>query len=333
MRLLVTGGCGFLGSHFIRAWLRDNTEDSISNVDCLTYAGSLENLEEAATNPRHTHIDADIADPAAMRSVWKERFDTVVHFAAETHVDRSLEDASRFVRTNVLGTQVLLECARRQGGVGVLIISTDEVYGPTPKGAVFGIGEPLRPTSPYAASKAAADWMALAYRSSFDLDVSIIRSVNVYGPRQFPEKFIPLFVTNALSGESLPLYGHGRQRRSWLHVEDFVSGVSAILSDAAKRQEKPIWHLGSSWELENRDIAKTICELCNADPGLLTYVADRPGHDQRYALDFSQTARIFDWTPRIKFEDGIVSTVNWIREHLDWCRSRRVWTPHFLQQE
>ncbi len=333
MRLLVTGGCGFLGSHFVRAWLRNNPDDTITNLDLPTYAGSIENLEEAASNPNHTHISADIADSKAMRAVWSERFDVVVHFAAETHVDRSLEDASRFVRTNVLGTQLLLEHARRQGDVSVIIVSSDEVYGPTPKGAVFGIGEPLRPTSPYAASKAAADWMALSYRASFDLDVSIVRSVNVYGPRQYPEKFIPLFVTNALSGQPMPLYGHGRQRRSWLYVDDFVAGVMAIVSDPTKRSEKPIWHLGSTEELENRDIAQRICSLCAADPALITHVPDRPGHDQRYALDFSQTQRIFKWTPRVRFDDGLSRTVNWIRDNLDWCRSRRTWTPEFMRSD
>lgn len=331
MRLLVTGGCGFLGSHFVRAWLRHQPADSITNVDRITYAGSLDNLEEAAVNANHTHIAADIADSTAMQSVWRERFDVVVNFAAETHVDRSLEDASQFVRTNVLGTQLLLEHARRQGDVSVAIISSDEVYGPTPKGTVFGIGEPLRPSSPYAASKAAADWMALAYRASFDLDVSIIRSVNVYGPRQYPEKFIPLFVTNALSGETLPLYGHGRQKRSWLHVDDVVAGISAIVSDPEKRREKPIWHLGSPWEVENRAVAAAICELCGADASLMQHVADRPGHDQRYALDYSQTQRIFNWSPKIGFDEGLAATVEWVRSNLDWCKSRRSWTPSFLQ--
>lgn len=333
MRLLVTGGCGFIGSHFVRAWLRDNPSDSIVNVDCLTYAGSTDNLEEAQSNPRYRHVAADIADLEAMSGLWREKFDSVVHFAAETHVDRSLEDASRFVRTNVLGTQILLENAKRQGDVQVIVISSDEVYGPTPKGAVFGIGEPLRPTSPYAASKAAADWMALSYRASFDLDVTIIRSVNAYGPRQYPEKFIPLFVTNALSGQPLPLYGHGRHRRSWLHVDDVVAGIAAITGDPDKRREKPIWHLGSNDELENREIAGMICKLCGADEGLIKYVTDRPGHDARYALDFSQTQRIFGWSPRVRFADGLVQTVDWIRAHLDWCRARRQWAPQFLESE
>lgn len=331
MRILVTGGCGFLGSYFVRAWLRKHPNSEMTNVDCLTYAGSVDNLEEAAIHPRYKHVHADITDHTAMHEVWREGFDTVVHFAAETHVDRSLEDASRFVRTNVLGTQVLLESARQHGSASMIIFSSDEVYGPTPKGAVFGTGEPLRPTSPYAASKAAADWMALAYRTSFDLDVTIVRSVNVYGPRQYPEKFIPLFVTNALAGEPLPLYGHGRQRRSWLHVDDFASAMLQIVNQRELRRERPVWHLGSSDEFENAEIARRICALCDADPALIKYVADRPGHDQRYALDDSQTRRVFGWHPAVPFDTGLQDSVDWIRRNLEWCRSRRTWTPEFLQ--
>ncbi|HWO56231.1 MAG TPA: dTDP-glucose 4,6-dehydratase [bacterium] len=331
MHLLVTGGCGFLGSHFVRDWLRGHPEDRITNVDCLTYAGSLDNLEEAKSHPRHRHVPVDIADREGMRAIWSERYDLVVHFAAETHVDRSLEDAARFVRTNVLGTQTLLDGARQQDDVSVIIVSSDEVYGPAPKGATFGTGDPLRPTSPYAASKAAADWLALASRHTDNLDVTIVRSVNVYGPRQYPEKFIPLFVTNALAGEPLPLYGHGRHRRVWLHVDDFVAGLRAIATDRERRRERPVWHLGSREERENRAIAQRICELCGADPSLIATVADRPGHDARYALDFSQTERVFGWTPRIGFDEGLRDTVDWIRDHLDWCRARRSWTPGFLR--
>ena len=238
VRILVTGGCGFLGSHFVRARLAAYPDDTMVNADCLTYAGSLDNLEEAARDPRHRHVKVDIADEAALDALWDQPFDLVVHFAAETHVDRSLENAGTFVRTNVLGTQALLSVALRHRSAGarpaVVIVSSDEVYGPTPDGTAFGTDQPLAPTSPYAASKAAADWMALAYRRTHELDVTIIRSVNVYGPRQYPEKFIPLFVTRALAAESLPLYGDGRQKRSWLFVDDFVGGLMAILSDTEK---------------------------------------------------------------------------------------------------
>ncbi len=181
------------------------------------------------------------------------------------------------------------------------------------------------------AEAGAADWLALSYRASFDLDVTIIRSVNVYGPRQYPEKFIPLFVTNALSGATLPLYGHGRQRRCWLHVSDFVSGVAAIAQDAGKRNQKPVWHLGSPDELENRSIAQMICNLCGADHGLISHVNDRPGHDARYALDYSQTQRIFGWSPSVPFVSGLAATVDWIRANLEWCQARRNWTPDYLR--
>jgi len=335
MRVLITGGCGFLGSHVTRACLGLHSQWSIVNVDCLTYAGSLDNLEDAAKDPRHTHTKIDIADSASLATLWTEPFDLVLHFAAETHVDRSLEDAARFVRTNVLGTQILLELARRQkdrheAPCSLIVISTDEVYGPALKGQVFGIGDPLRPTSPYAASKASADWLALSYARTFELDVTIIRSVNVYGPRQYPEKVIPLFTSRALAGEPLPLYGSGRQRRSWLYVDDYVSGIMRIISDHQLRRERPIWHLGSPHEVDNRSLARLICDLCEADPALITAVPDRPGHDLRYALDFSQTQRVFGWQPAIGMAEGLNRTVEWIRQNLDWCRARSQWAPSFL---
>ena len=335
-RLLVTGGCGFLGSNFVRTWLRRYEDDTILNVDALTYAGSISNLEEAATNKRHRRRKIDIADAVAMNRVLTKDIDLVVHFAAETHVDRSLEYASQFVRTNVLGTQTILakmlSLRERTGKApSLIVISTDEVYGPTPKGQYYGTGDPLRPTSPYAASKAAADWMALAYAQSFDLDITIVRSVNVYGPRQYPEKFIPLFTTRALTGEPMPLYGHGRQRRCWLYVDDYVEGLSRIIARPDLRKQRPIWHLGSPVELPNLDIAQAICTACGADEALITRVPDRPGHDQRYALDYSQTARVFGWQPQMSFAHGLAKTVTWIQDHLDWCQQRTGWTPTFTR--
>lgn len=338
MRVLITGGCGFLGSHVVRACLRAFPAWTIVNADCLTYAGALDNLEGDDRNPRHRHADVDIADAAQIAGLWTEPFDLVLHFAAETHVDRSLEDPARFVHTNVLGTQVILDHALRQtehGGTPcpVFVISTDEVYGPATKGQLFGTGDPLRPTSPYAASKAAGDWMAIAYARTFDLDVTIIRSINVFGPRQYPEKVIPLFTTRALSGEPLPLYGSGRQRRAWLHVTDYVEGILRIVSHPEKRRERLVWHLGSPHELENRALARMICDACGADPSLIVQVPDRPGHDTRYALDYSHTQRIFGWQPTVEFADGLQRTVGWIRENQEWCRSRSRWTPQFLRTE
>lgn len=335
MRVLVTGGCGFLGSHFVRAWLQRREDTTIVNADCLTYAGSLENLEEAARDPRHRHEKIDITDAAAVGRLWGDGFDLVVHFAAETHVDRSLEDAGRFVRTNVLGTQTLLATAERNRGRGsaptVIIVSSDEVYGPTPEGEAFGIESPLRPTSPYAASKAAADLIALAYAKTFDLDVTIVRSVNVCGPRQYPEKVIPLFVTRALAREPLPLYGDGRQRRSWLYVDGFVDGLLRIVNDPNRRKTHPVWHLGSRDEIDNLHLAQTICELCGADPASIQHVPDRPGHDRRYALDFSLTDRAFDWSPQTPLRIGLERTVAWVRANVEWCRKRTDWKPAFLR--
>ena len=331
MNLLVTGGCGFLGAHFIRGWLAKHPEDRITNIDCLTYAGSIESLEEVRDHPHHRHLNADVADAEALRAAWDTRFDLVVHFAAETHVDRSLEDAGRFVRTNVLGTQTVLASALSLGATPVVVISSDEVYGPTPDGTAFEPDQPLGPTSPYAASKAAADEIAAAYREGLDLDVTIVRSVNVYGPRQYPEKLIPLFTARALTGQPLPLYGDGRQRRSWLYIDDFVDGLLAILADTDKRREAPVWHLGSDDEWENRRIADEICRFCGVDRSLITSVSDRPGHDRRYALDFAATTRAFGWRPRVKMAEGLNRTTEWIRDNLDWCRSRLGWTPEFLR--
>ena len=338
MRLLVTGGCGFLGSHFIRRLLRVKADSAIVNADCLTYAGSIDNLEEAAGDRRHRHANVDIADSAAVDRLLNEKpFDLIVHFAAETHVDRSLEDAGQFVRTNVLGTQTLLaslqRVAERSGTPPPLVvISSDEVYGPMPLGKSSGPSSPLHPTSPYAASKAAADLMALAYARSYGLDVTVLRSVNVYGPRQYPEKLIPLFVTRALAGETLPLYGDGLQRRCWLYVDDFVDGLIRLIENPGQRRQHTVWHLGSEYELENREIAAMLCGLCGADAKLITPVPDRPGHDQRYALDFSQTTGLLGWIPRTKPLEGLRETVDWITSNQSWCRRRVGWTPAFLRE-
>ncbi|HUU46364.1 MAG TPA: GDP-mannose 4,6-dehydratase [Acidobacteriota bacterium] len=335
MRILVTGGCGFLGSHFVRARLRQHSQDTIVNADYLTYAGSLDNLEEAADNPRHHHVLVDVSNTAALEPLWDDRFDLIVHFAAETHVDRSLENAGAFVRTNVVGTQSLLAAVQRHRSDGpdpvIVIVSTDEVYGPTPEGQTFLPDQPLAPTSPYAASKAAADMIALAYAASLDLDITVVRSVNVYGARQYPEKLIPLFVARGLAGENLPLYGDGRQRRSWLYVDDFVDGLSTICTDDGKRRTQSIWHLGSAEETENISLAEQICDLCEIDRGLIQFVSDRPGHDRRYALDYSETAATFDWQPRTQLSDGLSRTVAWIRGNREWARGRLGWMPIFLR--
>lgn len=334
MKFLVTGGCGFLGSHFVRRWLRDNADTSVVNADCLTYAGSIDNLEEAADDPRYRHVPIDIADRSEVDQLWDEPFDCVVHFAAETHVDRSLENAGRFVRTNVLGTQTLLASLMASGRAAtpVIVISSDEVYGPTPDGQNFGPDQPLRPTSPYAASKAGADLLALAYAKSHDLDITLLRSVNVYGPRQYPEKMIPLFVSRALAGETLPLYGDGSQHRCWLYVDDFVEGAVCLINNPEKRRRHPVWHLGSAFELENRAIAESLCDLCGVAHAQITSVPDRPGHDQRYALDYKQTTDQLGWAPKVSPTDGLRVTVEWIRNNQDWCHRRLGWTPAFLRE-
>ncbi len=334
MRVLVTGGCGFLGSHFVRAFLRGHRDAIVVNADCLTYAGSLDNLEEAAVDPRHRHERIDIADDDAVDGLFTQGFDLIVHFAAETHVDRSLENAGAFVRTNVRGTENMLKSAGRRRLTpkpAVIIVSTDEVYGPTPQGIRFGTDAPLTPTSPYAASKAVADRLALAYGRAYDLDLAIVRSVNVYGPRQYPEKVIPLFISRALAGEPLPLYGDGLQSRSWLYVDDFVDGIMRIADDPAHRREQIVWHLGSTDETRNLELAQSICRLCNANTALITSVPDRPGHDRRYSLDFTRTETAFGWRPRTAMDAGLETTVRWMKSNLEWCRRRTTWTPAFLR--
>jgi dTDP-glucose 4,6-dehydratase len=337
MKLLVTGGCGFLGSHFVRKWLRVSPDSSVVNADCLTYAGSVENLEDAAQNPRYRHAQIDIADRDAVDRLWGESFDLIVHFAAETHVDRSLEDAGQFVRTNVLGTQTLLSSLHGHTPDGntpspVIVISSDEVYGPAPSGQSFSPDDALRPTSPYAASKAGADLIALAYARSHDLDITLLRSVNVYGPRQYPEKLIPLFVARALAGETLPLYGDGLQRRCWLYVDDFVDGVLCLIDNPEKRRQHAVWHLGSEFELTNRAIAETLCELCEVDRSRIATVPDRPGHDFRYALDYTQTTQALGWAPKVAPSDGLSETVERIKSNQAWCHNRLGWTPAFLRE-
>jgi dTDP-glucose 4,6-dehydratase len=309
----------------------------VVNADCLTYAGSVENLEDAAQNPRYRHAQIEIADRAAVDQLWDESFDLVVHFAAETHVDRSLEDAGQFVRTNVLGTQTLLsslQCHTPSGSTPppVIVVSSDEVYGPAPPNQAFRPDDALRPTSPYAASKAAADLIALAYARSHDLDITLLRSVNVYGPRQYPEKLIPLFVARALAGETLPLYGDGSQRRCWLYVDDFVDGVLRLIDNPEKRRQHAVWHLGSEFELENRAIAETLCALCGVGHSRITTVPDRPGHDQRYALDYARTTQALGWAPKVAPSDGLSTTVEWITNNQDWCHRRLGWMPAFLRE-
>ena len=305
MRVLVTGGCGFIGSHFVKRLVAGG--DEVVVLDKLTYSGNLANLEGVD----HTFVHGDIADPVAVAGAG-EGCHAVVNFAAETHVDRSILAAGDFVRTDVMGTHVLLEWAR-DSGVRLVQVSTDEVYGDVPAGAASKEDDPLRPSSPYAASKAGGDLQVLAYVRTFGVEAVITRGANAYGPFQHPEKMIPLFVTNALDGEPLPVYGDGRQQRAWVHVEDKCAAIDLVLR---KGEPGGVYNIGGE-ERDNLEVTKLILELSGADPGLVRHVADRPGHDRRYGLD-STRIHALGWTPRRAFEQGLAETVAWYRERRDW---------------
>ncbi len=321
-RMLVTGGAGFIGSAFIRRVIA-TTDYRVLNLDALTYAGNLENLTAVETSPHYAFFRGDITDDAVTaaafdraEAVFGDAVDTVVHFAAESHVDRSIEDPSAFLRTNVLGTEVLLRAARRRGVQHFIHVSTDEVYGSLgASDPAFTETSPLAPNSPYAASKAAADLMARAYWETYRFPVLVTRCSNNYGPCQFPEKLIPLMIANALEDRPLPVYGDGQNVRDWIHVDDHVSGILAALVQGHPGE---VYNLGGHAERANLDVVRTLVRLLNKPERLITFVADRPGHDRRYAMDTGKAARELGWAPRRTFEQGLADTVAWYQTHQDW---------------
>lgn len=315
MRLLVSGGCGFIGSAFIRLVLRSRKSWRVVNLDALTYAGNPENLAGVDADPRYRFAKGSIGDPGAVDRLVSEKPDAIVNFAAESHVDRSLYGPVDFVRTNVEGTAVLIEAAKRHGIGRYLQVSTDEVYGSLPKSGKFVETTPLHPNNPYSATKAAADHLVASYAHTFGLDAVITRSSNNYGPHQHPEKLIPLHVTNAFEGRPLPVYGDGMQIRDWLHVEDNARGILAALE---KGKAGEVYNLGGGNERPNLDVTKAILRLAGRPETLLTFVKDRPGHDRRYAIDCRKANRELGWTPRIRFEEGLAATVAWYRENAGW---------------
>ena len=318
MRVLVTGGAGFIGSNFVHHLLGDpGREIQVLNVDNLTYAGNLENLGELKDDSRYRFFRADISDADAVGSIFDEnRPDVVVHFAAESHVDRSIEDASPFIRTNVQGTQVLLDASLKHGVSRFVHVSTDEVYGFLDENDPgFKEDHPLDPSSPYSASKAASDLLAMAYHRTYGLPVMITRCSNNYGPFQFPEKLIPLMLQNALADEPLPVYGDGRNIRDWIHVEDHCRAIEAVME---KGTEGRVYNIGGEAERRNLEIVKAILKALDKPESLIRFVKDRPGHDWRYAMDISLIRSELGWEPRISFEDGLKSTIQWYLEHRDW---------------
>ncbi|MEU2432567.1 dTDP-glucose 4,6-dehydratase [Streptomyces sp. NPDC007861] len=313
MRILVTGGAGFIGSEYVRRRLHADPAARITVLDTLTYSGVEANLAPVAGHPGYTFVRGDICDPDVVGEVMAGH-DAVVHFAAESHVDRSIEGAGPFVRTNVLGTQVLLDAAVRHGVGRFLHVSTDEVYGSISEGS-WTEEWPLAPNSPYAASKAGADLLALAYHRTHGLDVVVTRCTNNYGPYQFPEKVVPLFITNLIDGRTVPLYGDGRNIRDWLHVSDHCRAIELVLNGGRAGE---VYNVGGGTEVSNHKLTGLLLDAVGAGWDRVAYVADRKGHDLRYSLDDSKIREHLGYAPQVSFADGLAATVAWYREHRSW---------------
>jgi dTDP-glucose 4,6-dehydratase len=314
MKLLVTGGCGFIGSNFIRHVLTEHADDRIVNLDKLTYAGNPANVADLERHPRYSFVHGDICDAKLVRDVARG-VDAVVNFAAMTHVDRSILDPDEFLRTDVLGVHVLLEAVRELHIPRLLQVGTDEVYGSIPRGAATETS-PLRPTNPYSAAKAGGDLLAQAYWNTHGVPVVITRSSNNFGPYQYPEKVIPLFVTNALDDQPLPLYGDGRQVRDWLYVLDNCAAIDLVLRQG---RDGEVYNVGGGHEVENVALTREILRLTGKPERLIQPVADRPGHDRRYALDCTKLWQL-GWAPRYPFASALETTVRWYRDNTAWWR-------------
>lgn len=317
MKILVTGGAGFIGSNFVHYWLDKNKQDEIVNLDLLTYAGNLENLRELEGNENHRFIKGDICDVDFVDKLFKEEsFDLVVHFAAESHVDRSVMDSSDFIKTNVEGTMNLLDAAKNNGNVRFHHVSTDEVFGAlSMDDKPFDEKTPYDPRSPYSASKASSDHLVRAYFHTHKLPITISNCSNNYGPFQFPEKLIPLFVTNLMEGKKIPVYGTGENVRDWIHVDDHNRGVEMIIK---KGKIGETYCLGGAAEKQNIEITQKILDLMGKTETEIEYVQDRKGHDLRYAIDFSKAKQELGWEPQIGFEEGVTKTVQWYKDNKDW---------------
>lgn len=319
LRLLVAGGAGFIGSNFIRYILDARGDWQVVNVDKLTYAGNLANLQDVEGNDRYRFHRADICDAKAVEPIVKDEApDAIVNFAAETHVDRSIDDPALFLRTNILGTQVLLEAARKQGVARFVQISTDEVYGSLGPSGQFSEDSPLRPNSPYAASKTSADMLVRAYFKTYGLPAIVTRCSNNYGPYQFPEKIIPFFVTLLKENKPVPIYGDGMNVRDWIHVDDHSRAVEVVLLSGVPGE---VYNVGGGNERTNIEITKLLLAAVGKPESLLTFVPDRPGHDRRYAIDDRKIRGELDVAPQVPFEEGIRATVRWYLENEPWWRA------------
>jgi len=320
MRLLVTGGAGFIGSNFVHYILKKYPEYRIVNLDKLTYAGNLENLADIEGDPRHEFAHGDICDPDCVRTLLAGGVDAVINFAAESHVDRSILDSSAFVRTNIEGTRNLLDESRRNKIGRYIQISTDEVYGSLGDSGAFTENTPIAPNSPYSASKASADLLVRSYCHTHGFPAVITRCSNNYGPYQFPEKLIPLLISNAMSDIPLPIYGDGMNVRDWIHVEDHCAAIDAVLHHGRTGE---VYNAGGHQELPNIEVARRILAALGKPESLLKYVEDRPGHDRRYAIDSTKLETELGWKPRIAFGDGLPETIAWYRRNASWVEHVR----------
>lgn len=333
MKILVAGGAGFIGSNFVKYMLKKYPEYNIVNVDLLTYAGNIENLKDIVAHPNYTFIKADIRDREVMDRIFKDyAIEKVVNFAAESHVDRSIEEPEIFLTTNIIGTQVLLELAKKywkqqpenkydktyKEGVKFLQVSTDEVYGELGETGKFVETMPLLPNSPYSASKASADLIVRSYNETYGLPMNITRCSNNYGPYQFPEKLIPLMIHNSINDQQLPVYGDGLQVRDWLHVSDHCAALDVVLH---KGKDGEIYNIGGNNEKTNIEIVKLILDTLKKPRKLIRFVKDRPGHDWRYAIDNTKITTELGWSPKYTFEKGILETIDWYLEHKDWVEN------------
>jgi len=314
-RIVVTGGAGFIGSNFIRYYLQTHPDDEVINLDRLTYAGNLLSLQDVQGMERYRFVRGDIADEELVERILAEGVDGVLNFAAESHVDRSIEDPTIFIRSNVLGTQTLLNAARKYSVPRYVQISTDEVYGSLGPTGSFREDTPLAPNSPYSASKAGADLLVRAHYETYGMPVLITRCSNNYGPYQFPEKVIPLFIMNAMADKPLPLYGDGLNVRDWIHVLDHCRGIDRVFR---KGKEGEVYNIGGGCEKKNIEITRLILELLGKPEDLIEYVSDRPGHDRRYAIDSGKIREELGWEPHYTFEKGIAETIAWYQEHRSW---------------
>lgn len=318
MKVLVTGAAGFIGSNFLHFLAKERPDWELCAADLLTYAGNLENIASLLDSEKASFVKIDISDKKAVEALFeKQSFDMVFHLAAESHVDRSIHSATRFVETNVLGTQNLLDGALSKNVKRFIHISTDEVYGSLGPTGKFLETTPLNPTNPYAASKAASDLMVLTCHRTNGLDAVITRCTNNYGPYQFPEKFIPLFITNTMEDKELPLYGDGMNVRTWIHVDDHSRALLAVAEDGVAGE---VYNIGGSEDSEvpNKQVAERIIKALNKPSSLLKLVTDRPAHDRRYAIDYSKLSKELGWEPQINFDDGLEKTITWYKENRSW---------------